>query len=126
MKDNRLGIYLKNLRKEKGFTQKYVAEKLGILRQTYSHYETGRIIPPYLMLCKLSELYSIPIENVGRFIVEKERTEKQAESYLSLNQEEKELINYYRCLDEIGKAEMKEYTEYRNWKANTVKENKGK
>ena len=58
--------------------------------------------------------------------MEKERTEKQAESYLSLNQEEKELINYYRCLDEIGKAEMKEYTEYRNWKANTVKENKGK
>ena len=33
---------LKELRKVNNYTQDYVAEVLGVVRQTYSHYETGR------------------------------------------------------------------------------------
>lgn len=39
------GKYLKLLRKEKKYKQDEVAEFLGIKRQAYSHYETGRNIP---------------------------------------------------------------------------------
>ena len=44
--DNPLGDRLKALRKRSGYSQEFVASKLNIIRQTYSHYETGRIIPP--------------------------------------------------------------------------------
>ena len=33
---------LKELRLEKGYNQKYFAERLNITQQTYSDYETGR------------------------------------------------------------------------------------
>ena len=55
--------YLKLLRKEKGYTQEFIAENLSITRQTYSHYETGRIIPPTNSLYNLARLYGEPIEN---------------------------------------------------------------
>lgn len=37
--------YLKHLRKSRRYTQEEVAARLHISRQTYSHYETGRIRP---------------------------------------------------------------------------------
>ena len=46
MTGNSLGTYLKSLRKSNGYSQEFVASSLNIIRQTYSHYETGRIIPP--------------------------------------------------------------------------------
>lgn len=36
--------YLKELRKSYNYSQEYVASQLNITRQTYSHYETGRIL----------------------------------------------------------------------------------
>ena len=46
-KDKRpLNQYLKELRKSCGYSQEFVASHLNITRQTYSHYETGRISPP--------------------------------------------------------------------------------
>ncbi len=45
MSKNPLGSYLKTLRKEQNYTQEYVASYLDIIRQSYSHYETGRTSP---------------------------------------------------------------------------------
>lgn len=36
---------LKELRIVNNYTQDYVAAALGVVRQTYSHYETGRRVP---------------------------------------------------------------------------------
>ena len=41
----RLSENLKQLRKEFGYTQTYVAEKLGIKYQSYHAYETGIAVP---------------------------------------------------------------------------------
>ena len=41
MKNKLLPQKLKELRKVNNYTQDYVAEVLGVVRQTYSHYETG-------------------------------------------------------------------------------------
>ena len=47
---NRLATKLKELRKAHSYTQDYVAETLGIVRQTYSHYETGKRTRSFLLL----------------------------------------------------------------------------
>lgn len=54
--------YLKYLRESHGYSQKEVAAKLNTVRQTYSHYECGRIVPPVTALFALATFYDIPAE----------------------------------------------------------------
>lgn len=64
-----LGKYLKELRKSCNYSQEFVASHLNITRQTYSHYETGRINPPVNSLYNLAKLYGIPLENLMERVV---------------------------------------------------------
>lgn len=57
-----LSEYLKELRSVHEYSQAYVAEKLNISRQTYSHYETGRITPPPESLYALARLYHVSVD----------------------------------------------------------------
>lgn len=56
--------YLRQLRISSHYRQNFVASRLNISRQTYSHYETGRIRPPAGALYGLARLYGIPVENL--------------------------------------------------------------
>lgn len=67
--NNKLAQYLKELRKSHGYHQEFVASHLNITRQTYSHYETGRITPPVNSLYNLAALYGIPVESFMEFLV---------------------------------------------------------
>ena len=62
MDNNKLAIRLRELRKVNHFNQEYVASYLDISRQAYSHYETGRNVPPAEALVKLAQLYQLPAE----------------------------------------------------------------
>lgn len=62
MDNRKLASRLKELRKINHFNQEYVASYLDISRQAYSHYETGRNIPPPETLVKLAQLYHLPVE----------------------------------------------------------------
>ena len=55
---------LKELRKANNYTQDYVSEVLGIVRQTYSHYETGKRTPDSETLYKLAGLYNISVDDL--------------------------------------------------------------
>ena len=55
-----LQLYLKWLRLRNGYAQEYVADRINIIRQTYSHYETGRIYPSIGSLYRLCLLYDLP------------------------------------------------------------------
>ncbi len=58
-------IYTKRfieLRKEKGYTQQYVADYLKIDRSNYSKYELGKLEPSIDMLIALSNLYGVSID----------------------------------------------------------------
>lgn len=57
-----LGQYLKNLRKLNNYRQEFVASQIGVSRQAYSHYETGRVIPPNDVCYKIAHFYSISPE----------------------------------------------------------------
>ncbi len=69
MSQKTLEQYLKDLRKSCNYSQEFVASHLNITRQTYSHYETGRIAPPVNSLYNLAKLYGIPVENFLDLIV---------------------------------------------------------
>lgn len=58
---------IRNLRIDKGLTQKQVGAYLGISQNTYSQYEIGVLKYPVDVLIKLADLYSVSIDYlVGR------------------------------------------------------------
>lgn len=61
-----LGDFLKDLRKDKNYSQETVAETIGITRQAYSQYELGKCEPSMDILAKLSDLYTISVEQFYR------------------------------------------------------------
>ncbi len=73
MQNNLLAKRLKELRKAHGYTQDYVAEFLGLVRQTYSHYETGKRSPSPEILFKLAGLYSISVDDLMQLTITLDR-----------------------------------------------------
>ena len=60
----RIGKFLQELRKEHGFTQEQLAEKIGVARRTVSCWETGSNMPDMDILIELSDLYSVDLREV--------------------------------------------------------------
>ena len=59
-----LSQHLIELRKLHNYTQDDVASSLGIVRQTYSHYETVKRTPSPEILFKLAGLYNISVDDL--------------------------------------------------------------
>lgn len=57
-----LGQRLKELREEKGYTQKQLAEKLGINSVTYLHYEKEQREPPLPLLADIAGFYGVSVD----------------------------------------------------------------
>ena len=55
---------LKTMRKQFGFTQKEVAEKLKVSRSTYNNYEQGVAEPDISTLRKLSQIFNTSIDDL--------------------------------------------------------------
>ena len=61
MDTKEFGAFLKELRKEKGYTQEELAEKLFVSNKTISRWERGINMPDIEMLIFLSNLYEVKI-----------------------------------------------------------------
>src|SRR5690625_6544582 len=59
MGDKPISKKLKELREEKGYLQKFVADKIGVRSNTLSGYENGNRYPDLDMILKLAELYDV-------------------------------------------------------------------
>jgi DNA-binding XRE family transcriptional regulator len=62
-------VWLKKLREEKGYTQEFVAQKLGINQNTYSRLENG-IYKKELTISlgsKISDLFNIPLSSIRNY-----------------------------------------------------------
>lgn len=59
---NEFGQRLKQARRNKKMTQEQLAEKLGMSRVGYAHYELSNRDPSLTMLVNLSEILDVPIE----------------------------------------------------------------
>src|SRR5690606_2874751 len=67
------GKKLRELRKIEGWTQEQVAKKLGVSKQTYSHYENEKRKPSLDMIKKLAKVYQVNLDSVfGNNLVLKE------------------------------------------------------
>lgn len=64
MNTKKIGNFIKKLREEKGLTQEQLAEKVFIGRGAISKWETGKNLPDIQSLQKLSELFSVTIEEL--------------------------------------------------------------
>ncbi len=55
---------LRNLRKEKNYSQEYLAEKMDVTRQTISKWENGTVVPNMKKLSELAELFEVSINDL--------------------------------------------------------------
>ncbi len=72
---SKTGKLISELRKEKGLTQRAVAESLGISPKTVSKWETGHGFPDISLISKLSELFEVDISKLLDGEMPKTKTE---------------------------------------------------
>lgn len=128
MADKRFGQYLRELRKSYNYTQEFVASNLDLSRQAYSHYETGRAIPPNDTCYKIAELYDISPDKLivqslqisNHHLVSTNQNESgdlngflsylEADEHIQklkhLNRKEKELLYYFDSIPEEEQNEI--------------------
>ena len=61
MDQRKIGIFMAQLRKQKGWTQMQLAELLGVTNKTVSRWETGHYMPDLATLPLLCQLLEISI-----------------------------------------------------------------
>lgn len=83
MEQKKTGLFLKELRKEKGLTQEELAEKFFISSRSVSRWETGTNLPDLSILVELADFYNVDI----REIIDGERRNE------NMNHETKETLN---------------------------------
>ncbi len=64
MDQQKIGLFLKELRKEKNLTQEKLADKLFVSRRTVSRWETGSNMPDMEMLIELADLYDVELREI--------------------------------------------------------------
>ena len=64
MDSEKVGKLLAELRKERGLTQREVAQRLHISDKTVSKWETGQGLPDVSLLGGLSGLFGVPVERI--------------------------------------------------------------
>lgn len=67
---NMLGERLQELRKDKGLTQKELADKLGFSERTIGAYEIGKSKPSYNRLIQLCKFFNVSVEYLLEIIDE--------------------------------------------------------
>lgn len=74
MNNKKTGEFISNLRKELGYSQRDLAEKLNITDKAVSKWETGRSAPDVSMLLPLSEVLGVSVTEIlkGERICEEE------------------------------------------------------
>ncbi len=64
MEQQKVGSFLKMLRREKSLTQEQLAEQLHISGRTVSRWETGSNMPDISLLVELAEFYEVSIPEI--------------------------------------------------------------
>lgn len=59
-----LGENIKNLRKQKGYSQETLANQLNVVRQTISKWETGQSVPDADMLENIANLFEVSVSKL--------------------------------------------------------------
>ena len=134
MKNNiKLSNKLKELRIAHNYKQVDVAAALGVVRQTYSHYENGERTPDSEMLYKIASFYNISINDLLRYTVKLDpdiyydaippsesgsnlddfleylKEPRNQKRFKDFSSEERELIYCFEQIDPIDRWELLEF-----------------
>lgn len=115
---------LKTLRKENSFTQKQIADILGVDRSTYAYYELARTRPDIDSLVVLAKIFKVSTDYlllgdekipgvVNENGSEYARSEYSFDHLADLSKDERELILYYRMLNNNSKNEIRDLAKTR-------------
>lgn len=85
MNAQNIGSFIKELRKEKGLTQKELAEKLNCTDKAISRWETGRGIPEISFLLPLSEILGVSVNEILSGEIIEDKNLKQAADNIVIN-----------------------------------------
>lgn len=134
MRERLLPLKLKELRRAHGYTQDYVAAALGVVRQTYSHYESGRRSPGPDTLYKLAGIYGVSVDDLMQLATELDpniyydapapsqsgedlagflayfNDPANQKKYRFFSSMEKELLYYFEKISDTDKREIIEFT----------------
>lgn len=82
----KIGQFIKELRKEKSLTQKEVAERLNVSEKTISKWETGKGFPDICFMLPLCKLFGISTNELlsGERLNERQYVEKAEENIAAL------------------------------------------
>lgn len=108
----RIGLFLKELRKEKQITQEELAEKLGVSNRTVSRWETGSNMPDFDVLIELSDFYDVEIREIleGKKIEENSDSKEELLLIADYNNKEKNKLTFtIRILFLVGLISMVVY-----------------
>lgn len=64
MEQQKIGVFLRALRTEKGLTQEQLAEKMGVTNRSVSRWETGTSLPDISLLVELAEFYGVELREL--------------------------------------------------------------
>ena len=64
MEQQKVGSFLKELRKERNLTQEQFAEQLGVSGRSVSRWETGINMPDISLLVEIAEFYDVSISEI--------------------------------------------------------------
>lgn len=94
MEQQKIGCFLKELRKEKDLTQEQLADRLNVSGRTVSRWETGSNMPDISLLVELAEFYEVSITEIVNGERKSEKmNEEIKETALSLSDYAEEINN---------------------------------
>ena len=82
MNQQKIGSFLKELRKEKNLTQEQLAEALNVSGRTVSRWETGSNMPDLSILVELADFYDVDIREIINGERKSEKMEKDLKDTL--------------------------------------------
>ncbi len=93
MDQQRIGQFIKFLRKEQELTQQELADKLGVTNRAVSKWENGLSLPDYSIIGELSKLLNVSINEIlsGEKLKEEERSKKFEENVMKTIRKNKNL-----------------------------------
>lgn len=82
MDQKKIGIFLKELRKEKNLTQEQLAEILGVTNRSISRWENGVNMPDFDLVIEIAKYYDVGVEEILYGERKNEMIDKETEQML--------------------------------------------
>lgn len=88
-----IGDRIRRLRKDKGLTQEEAANRLRMIRSTYSNYENGNREPDFDTAKRIAEFYGVTVDYLLGAFTDDQAKNAVMDAYTRLPQEKRKIID---------------------------------